>query len=65
MEFIAKRDCLITGHPGIVREGDRISLSRRAARYPRLKGWIQPAPVASPAPEPAAPRPRRRRQPKK
>ena len=44
-EFIASRDCVITGHAGIVRKGDRVSLSARAAKYPRLKGWIEPAPA--------------------
>ena len=44
-EFIARQDCVITGHAGIVREGDRVSLSARGAKYPRLKGWIEPAPL--------------------
>ena len=44
-EFIARQDCVITGHAGIVREGDRLTLSPRAAKYPRLKGWIEPAPA--------------------
>ena len=44
-EFIARQDCVITGHAGIVRKGDRIRLSARAAKYPRLKGWIEPAPA--------------------
>ena len=72
-EFIALRDCVITGHAGIVREGDRVTLSPRAARYPRLKGWIEPAPAqatetADPPPEPTpeaptqAPRRRRTRK---
>lgn len=54
-EFIAQRDCVITGHAGIVRNGDRIQLSERGAKYPRLKGWIVPAPDAPP------PKPTRRR----
>ena len=65
-EFIARQDCVITGHAGIVREGDRVTLSPRAARYPRLKGWIEPAPAqaketAEPAPEAPTQAPRRRR----
>ena len=62
-EFIATQDCVITGHAGPVRGGERIRLSERAARYPRLKGWIEPAP---PEPAPEAPKPKpRRRAPKK
>ena len=71
-EFESTRDCVITGHPGIARKGDRIALSPRAAKYPRLKGWIEPAPGAEDAAAPAqappaaqAPAPRRRRQAKK
>ena len=73
-EFIALRDCVITGHRGIVRSGDRIQLSPRAAKYPRIKGWIAPAPApdkpaadasADPAPAPKDPPPRRRRQPRR
>ena len=58
-QFVAKQDCVITGHAGIVRKGDCIPLSPRAAKYPRLKGWIKPAPQTD------EPRPRRRREPKK
>ena len=65
MEFLARQDCVIAGHPGIVRTGDRIALSPRAAKYPRLKGWIEPAPELEP-PAPVAPnpdpRPRRSRR---
>lgn len=73
-EFIARQDCVITGHAGVVRKGDRIQLSSRAAKYPRLKGWIEPAPApkktgGDPAPEQAPEKlgqaSRRRRPPKK
>ena len=79
-EFIALKDCVISGHPGIVRKGDRIALTERQAKYILLKGWIEPAPAPpkpagealaegaqAPAPEPPAPpAPRRtRRSPKK
>ena len=40
--------------PRIVPAGDVVELTPSAARYPRLRGWIEPAPV-EPAPEPAAP----------
>lgn len=73
-EFIARQDCVITGHAGIVRKGDRVQLTPRAAKYPRLKGWIEPAPApkktgGDPPSETAREKPgqtsRRRRQPKK
>ena len=71
-EFIAKQDCVITGHAGVVRKGERIRLSPRAAKYPRLKGWVEPAPApketgGDPAPKPKEPgrTSGRRRAPKK
>ena len=73
-EFIARQDCVITGHAGIARKGDRIRLSPRAAKYPRLKGWIEPAPApkktggepaSAQAPAETGQTSRRRRQPKK
>ncbi len=44
-DYIATRNCVITGQPRPVRTGQRITLSERAARYPDLRGWIEPAPA--------------------
>ena len=61
--YIAQRDCVITGLARPVRHGERVALTRRAAKYPLIRGWIAPAPA--PAPEPSekpAPAPRARRK---
>lgn len=51
-EYVAGQDCVIPGK-GIVRGGQRVTLSARAAKYLLLKGWITPAP---PPPPPATPK---------
>ena len=59
-DYIAGQDCVIPGI-GIVRGGQRVTLSARAAKYLLLKGWITPAPPET-EPRPAPPAPRRRRR---
>ncbi len=39
-DYIVLKDCVITGHPRPLREGDRLTLSARAAKYPLIRGWI-------------------------
>ncbi len=56
-EYVAGQDCAIPG-VGIVRGGERVTLSDRAAKYLVLKGWLTP----EPADAEKAPQPRRRRR---
>ena len=58
-EYVAVHDHVIPGI-GVVREGERVTLSDRAAKYLALKGRIAPPP-ASPAEKPK-PRPKRPRK---
>ena len=58
-DYIAGQDCVIPGI-GIVRGGERVTLSARAAKYLLLKGWITPAPAPDEKEDPPAPRRRRR-----
>lgn len=53
--YIALRDCVITGAPRPLKTDDRVMLSERQARYPLIRGWIQPETpeVPKPAPKPA------------
>ena len=59
-DYIAQRDFPHRGRT--VRQGDRVTLSESAARYPRLRGWIAPIGIAraKTAPAPAVKRPRKR-----
>lgn len=57
-DYTAQQDCVIPGK-GIVRGGQRVTLSARAAKYLLLKGWIAPAPAEA---EPEAPEPPRRKR---
>ena len=64
-EYLAGADFFLPGH-GNVRLGDRLRLSKRQARYHRIKGRIIPAPPPPPEKPPRLPAtPRRRRAPKK
>ena len=59
-KYAAKQDFVLAGRK-VVRRGEVIALPDSAAKYPRLRGWIEPAAALEETGE-AKPAPRRPRK---
>ena len=54
-DYIARHDFVLAGSR-VVRKGETLALGRRAARYPRIRGWIEAVPEAEDSTKEKTPR---------